>query len=296
MPALVTLQGNALVLVHPDTGQFLGVAPTGLRTFFRTMMNWHRWLALEGASRATGRLLTGIGNAVFLFIVLSGVYLWLPRVWTWLQVRRVLWFRPGLAAKARDFNWHNVIGIWSAVPLAIVVATAMPISFVWTRNLVYALNGEVPPTPAVPAAAPAPVAVSLVGLNAAYALALTQGEWRALTLRIPANAGAPVTVALDRGHAGQPQLRQTITVRRTDGQPQRVEAFADLSAARQWLSWARFAHTGEYYGLAGQTVAGLASAGGVVLVYTGLALALRRCLAWIKRRRPDVTVEASRAA
>ena len=47
----------------------------------------------------------------------------------------------------------------------------------------------------------------------------------------------------------------------------------------------RFAHTGEVLGLAGQTVAGLVSAGGVVLVWTGIALALRRFLAWIKRRR-----------
>ena len=43
----------------------------------------------------------------------------------------------------------------------------------------------------------------------------------------------------------------------------------------------RFAHTGEVLGIPGQTVAGLVSAGGVVLVWTGIALALRRFLAWI---------------
>ena len=43
--------------------------------------------------------------------------------------------------------------------------------------------------------------------------------------------------------------------------------------------------TGEIYGLTGQTIAGLASAGGAVLVYTGLWLALRRLVASIKRRR-----------
>ncbi|MBP7778413.1 MAG: hypothetical protein KA371_14950 [Acidobacteria bacterium] len=56
----------------------------------------------------------------------------------------------------------------------------------------------------------------------------------------------------------------------------------------------RFAHTGEYYGLTGQTIAGLVSAGGAVLVYTGLALAWRRRWAWLRRaqgrnrvRRPE---------
>jgi len=46
----------------------------------------------------------------------------------------------------------------------------------------------------------------------------------------------------------------------------------------------RFAHTGEYFGVIGQTIAGLATGGAVVLAYTGLALALRRFLAWRARR------------
>ena len=78
------------------------------------MTVWHRYLALEGASRATGKAITGAANLGFLFIVVSGIYLWLPRVWTWIQFKNVLWFRSGLPPKARDFNWHNVIGFWSA--------------------------------------------------------------------------------------------------------------------------------------------------------------------------------------
>ena len=55
------------------------------------------------------------------------------------------WFRRGLPGKARDFNWHNVIGFWSAVPLFIVVLSATVISYPWASNLVYRLVGEVPP-------------------------------------------------------------------------------------------------------------------------------------------------------
>ena len=56
-------------------------------------------------------------------------------------MRPITWFRGGLSGKARDFNWHNVIGIWSAIPLAIVVAGAVPISYSWAGNLVYRLAG-----------------------------------------------------------------------------------------------------------------------------------------------------------
>jgi uncharacterized iron-regulated membrane protein len=60
----------------------------------------------------------------------------------------------------------------------------------------------------------------------------------------------------------------------------------------------RFAHTGEVLGLPGQTVAGIVSAGGAVLVWTGLALAWRRCRSWMgrTRRRSADTGRVSTAA
>ena len=115
------------------------------------MTSWHRWLALEGPSRPLGKAVTGASNLAFLFIVLTGIYLWVP---AHLDVDPVpatsCWFRRGLPGKARDFNWHNVIGIWSAVPLAIVVAGAVPISYPWASNLVYRVVGEEPPRPRGP--------------------------------------------------------------------------------------------------------------------------------------------------
>lgn len=291
-PVTVTLEGNRALLVHPYTGAVLGEPSPGLRAFFRATTNWHRWLALEGASRATGRLVTGVANLLFLFIVVSGIYLWVPRLWTRLQFARVLWFRRGLPGKARDFNWHNVIGIWSAVPLAVVIAGAVPISFPWASDLVYRMAGDTPPAPARPAAPAgrgrgeqAPAAPpSFAGLDAAWAAADAQvPDWRAMTARLAAKADAPFTITIDRGYGGQPQKRGTLTVDRATGAVTSWETFDQLSPGRRARSWLRFAHTGEYYGLAGQTVAGLVSAGGAVLVYTGLALAWRRFVAWLRR-------------
>ena len=298
-PVTVTLEGNQAVLVQPDTGTVLGEPARRVRAFFRTMTNWHRWLALDDASRSTGRLVTGVANCAFLFIVLSGIYLWLPRIWTWIQFRHVLWFRRRLPAKARDFNWHNVIGIWSAVPLAIVVASAVPISFPWASNLVYRLAGDTPPPApqARPAAAPragsrdagpgerrAPAAVPLTGLDAAWSAAEAHvPSWRAISVRLAGSADAPFTFGVDAGYAGQPQKHGTLTVDRASAVVLTWDTFDDLSAGRRLRTWLRFAHTGEYYGLAGQTIAGLVSAGGAVLVYTGLALAWRRWWAWLRR-------------
>ena len=154
-PATVALGQQGALLVDPYTGAIIGPPPAGIRAFFRVMTSWHRWLAMEGPRRAAGKAVTGAANLAFLFIVLSGIYLWVPRVWKWVQFKNVLWFRRGLTGKPRDFNWHNVIGIWSAVPLAVVVAGAVPISYPWASSLVYRLVGEEPPrAPQRPAAAP----------------------------------------------------------------------------------------------------------------------------------------------
>jgi uncharacterized iron-regulated membrane protein len=286
-PATLTLDGNKPLLVNPYSGAIIGEPPAGMRSFFRTMTAWHRYLALEGASRATGRMVTGAANLIFFFIVLSGLYLWLPRVWTWIQFKNVLWFRSGLTTKARDFNWHNVVGIWSAIPLAIVIAGALPISYPWASTLVYRLAGETPPAPPSQQQRnrdDAPQIYVSTGVEGAWAVAQSQiPEWRTMTTRF--GTAAAVVISVDEGYSGQPQLRTTFTFDRATGAVAKLENFNTLSAGRRARSWLRFAHTGEFYGVAGQTLAGLVSAGGAVLVYTGIALALRRCIAWLKRRK-----------
>jgi uncharacterized iron-regulated membrane protein len=300
-PATVLLEGNKSLLVDPYSGATVGEPPAAIRSFFRTMTVWHRYLALEGTSRATGKAITGAANLVFLFIVLSGMYLWLPRVWSWIQVRNVLWFRAGLPSKARDFNWHNVIGIWSCVPLAIIVAGVVPISYSWGNTLVYRLAGDTPPAPAAAAARPAestPQTYLSDGLDASWNHATTAlPAWRTITTRLASNARSPIVLTVDGGYGGQPQKRHTLSFDRATGAVIKDETFDSLSAGRRARSWLRFAHTGEFYGLTGQTVAGIASAGGALLVYTGLALATRRLLAWITRRKAaSATVDEPRAA
>ena len=299
-PATVTLEGNKTLLVDPYTAAIIGEPPAQPRAFFRTMTAWHRYVALEGASRATGKAVTGAANLGFLFIVVSGLYLWFPKVWSAIQFRNILWFRRGLPAKARDFNWHNVIGFWSCVPLAIVVAGAVPISYPWATNLVFRIVGDQPPAPIPSPQAPtpsSPLALAALGLNAAWETAARQApDWRTITTR------AAITRGADRRDGRSGLRRSTAEAHYADrrsrtGNVIKAERFNHLSAGRRARSWLRFAHTGEFYGLAGQTIAGLASAGGALLVYTGLALALRRLRSWLARRRAAAGgIEQERAA
>jgi uncharacterized iron-regulated membrane protein len=135
------------------------------------------------------------------------------------------------------------------------------------------------------------------GLDSAWSAAVSQAaRWRTASTRLATTANAPIVVTVDEGYAGQPQKRSTITLDRASGTVAKVETFEQLSAGRRVRSWLRFAHTGEIYGLPGQTVAGLASLGGAFLAYTGVALALRRLAAFLKRRRAADEYERPRAA
>ena len=120
-------------------------------------------------------------------------------------------------------------------------------------------------------------------------------SWRAISTRFAGPPQAPFAITIDEGYGGQPQKRGTLTVDRATGAVASWETFDALSPGRRARSWLRFAHTGEYYGLTGQTIAGLVSAGGAVLVYTGLALAWRRWWAWLRRRSRARAIDAAAA-
>lgn len=327
-PAMVSFGRAGVLYLHPSSGAVLGPGNTTVRAFFTSMTNWHRWLAGEGPGRARGRAITGACNLAFLVLVLSGMILWTPKTLSWIKLRSVLWFRATLTGKAREFNWHNVLGIWSAVPLIAIVASGVVISYPWAGDLVYRIVGETPPPrdnaaaaaagapraaradnarPAISNARPAisnarvRTAVSALrssdrsatgvlspsgSLEAILAAAIPlMPDWKVVTLQIPKSDAVSANVVLDRGTGGQPQHRATVTVTTATATVATYQPFDSLSTGRRARSVLRFAHTGEVLGLTGQTIAGVVSFAAVILVYTGLALSLRRAAHALARRR-----------
>jgi uncharacterized iron-regulated membrane protein len=301
-PASITMRSNqsapaeigfgrdsAPLFLNPYSGQVLGEGSPQVRSFFRTVTDWHRWLGAKGENRNVARAITGASNLGFLFLVISGFYLWWPRNWNLKALRSAFWFRRGLPARARDFNWHNVIGFWSAAPLFVIVLSAVVISYTWAGNLVYRIAGETPPAPR----ANQPNAnagtnkdpQALTNLNSQWIRAEQQvSDWQSISLQLPTSAAAPLTFNIDSGTGGQPQKRAQLVLDRASGEVVKWEPFSSYSRGRQLRSILRFAHTGEVLGIPGQTIAGIVSTGGAVLVVTGLALAFRRLYSWLTRR------------
>ncbi len=154
-PAEVWLGRTSTAFVDPYTGAVIGqgsptakgTRETGTHGFFRTMEDWHRWLSLNGQSHETNEAIGSAANVAFLFILITGIFIWFPKKMTWQHFRPSLLFKRGAKGKARDWNWHNVIGIWSVVPLMLVVLTGVQLSYQWATNLLYTSTGSPVPRP-----------------------------------------------------------------------------------------------------------------------------------------------------
>jgi uncharacterized iron-regulated membrane protein len=285
-------RGGGTIYVDPYSGRVLGSGSTRAQAFFRTVENWHRWLAVTGEGRSTARAITDASNVAFLALALTGVFLWWPRKWLPQHLKAILWFRRTTTGRARDFNSHNVIGFWCAPILIVLTTTGVVMSYTWANNLLYRATGS--PVPAVrgrDAGAAGSAAAWRSdrsgsehqipdGIDALWRRAEQQvPEWRTITMRWPARSNAPVTFSI-----GEPSwnafARSQLSLHVVTGDIVSWEPYATNSLGQKMRQWSRFAHTGELGGWPGQALAAVACAAGVVLVVTGLALASRRLIAW----------------
>lgn len=295
-PAVLRQGRSQTQYLNPYTGAAYSPHSDAMSAFFATVRGWHRWFNVTGDGRATARDITGAANLMFLFLVLSGIYLWLPKVYAWATLRtRILFNTKNTNSQARDFNWHHVFGFWAALPLVVVISTATVFNYSWANNLVYRLAGEAPPVRggAQGAETVAPAPLSRLPYAELFATAETYGEgWQTITLSIPPASENAATFTLDEGDGGQPQKRHSLTLDVSNGEVINWAPFTSQTAGAQARRWVRFLHTGEALGLTGQTIAGLASFAGIFMVWTGFALALRRFLRWLERLRRTREVEA----
>ena len=285
--------------VNPYTGQVLATGSGGLERFFEGVHNWHRWFNVSGASVRRARAVTGAVNVAFLFLLLTGPILWIPRPLTRRSLADAVLLRPGARGARRDLNWHQVVGIWSVLPLAVIAATGVTASYPAVGDRVYPIVGNAVSAGAWAAGSASTGAglergaisedsarVPDSDLRAALATAEAWAPgWRTLILNVPRPADSEVRVEVRAGRAGQPHRTGVLTLDAASGAARAWESSADATPARRAQQFLRYAHTGEYWGLAGQLLAGLFSLAAALMVWTGLSLAVRRLRRFVRFRR-----------
>lgn len=309
-------------LVDPYSGAAIAPIPRGKTAEFMSWLRgWHRWLGVTGERRPLMRTFTGAANIAFLLLVLSGLYIWWPKRLTKAAFKTAAVFNPRLSGKARDFNWHNSLGFWSAIPLAFVILTGVFISYSWPGQWMDRLWGsekeraaaiKAMNTPSVPegearGAGPAGAARdggsrdgasrdgasrasvptrTLASLDAmTLTVQHTHPEWQSITVTPPGPKDSVVQLAVAEGNTYRPDLKTQYFFDAKSGALRGTTTFDSLSTSRKIRGWTRFGHTGEIFDLTGQAIATFVSVVGAILVYTGLALGWRRMLAFVRRMR-----------
>lgn len=291
-PVTIGLSARRYAYADPATGALVP-ASTAVQTFFFEAERLHRSMAIgEGLRGRPGATLMGAANLGFLFLVVTGVVLWLPRQLSRRAFRAVALFERRARGRRRDWNWHHVLGIWTAPVLFTLVLTGVFISYEWPTTLLQRAYGEKPvaaraegsrgvtraSATAAGGARPETPAIT-VSLDSVVARAAAQvPDWYSISLRLPREAGAPLTATVSTTSWVRPDARTSLSFDTETGTMKVERGYAEQSRARQLRSWVRGLHTGEALGPMGQLVAAIACMAAVLLVWTGTALAWRRFL------------------
>ncbi len=163
--------------IDPYTGGLLPQKTAGvMQSIMYFSENLHISLG-AGKGSKVGRFFVDSATFITLILLITGIYLWFPQIFTKVGFKARGLFKRGLKGKARDFNWHNVIGIWTVIPMLVIVYTGLCWPYRWANNTVYYALGSKPPVrgpgggghgaPAAPRIAAAPAgAAAAAGTSA----------------------------------------------------------------------------------------------------------------------------------
>lgn len=282
-------EGN--LYLDPWTGEVLGSEGRAHRVL-HFLEEIHRWLG----SREIGSPVTGAAVLACLCLALSGLFLWWPR--SLRAARNVLWPKGGLKGKARDWQWHNAFGALALPCLVLLCLTGSVFSWKWAEALLFRSVGSEPPK-AQTAMRPSPgkeapaserpgkeargkggksgrdAKATPVAWQAALDTVLprVQSPWEVVVLRTGQKPGEPLS-AMVRSPGAHRAVGATFKLGPKGEVVAVTKSRSDAGSRLRRLM--KPLHTGQYFGVPGQTAMFLTSLACAVLVWTGAALSLRR--------------------
>ena len=126
---------RASIYVNQYTGEVTGRSER--LPFFNTMFHLHRWLL--GSSTGVGKLLTGICTLILVFILLTGILMWLTNRNKPLKASLAIHVTKGWGRFWHDL--HVAGGIYTTIFLLAMALTGLTWSFSWYRTGFYACFG-----------------------------------------------------------------------------------------------------------------------------------------------------------
>lgn len=254
--------------LHPMTGEILG-QESRVAGIYRWIEKWHR----NFGTKSAGKFFSHAAALVLFFSCLTGLFLWSRTAITRLKL--------SLKGKQREWNLHQVVGIWCLPVLLMTSLTGCVMGYAWAANFVQKIDKLSTASPkAKTISTLSPRSPGNAGSVDYHEIIKTVQElvpnWKVINLRSPHKPNDPVTVYVQEGAilGGLKPFSKIIV--QSDGQVVKADLFSEQQTGQQLKNWCRFLHTGEAAGLLTQCIVLLGSGGLVLLSYTGLKLSWRR--------------------
>ena len=92
-----------------------------IRLFMKKIEGFHRWFGVEGPLKPVVHQFKGAVTGLLLLMLISGMYLWVPR--------KVMKLKNNLQGQGRDWNRHNVYGFWTVIFLMIITVSGLLLTY-----------------------------------------------------------------------------------------------------------------------------------------------------------------------
>ena len=277
-PFVIKEGRKTLAYLNPFTGEVIATPGQETTVFLGKLRAFHRWLTLDGKFSEPGRWINGIANVIFFLLAITGLYLWLPVKFKKRAFKqKLILTKNHQNSQARDYQWHNTFGFYMAPLLIVITFTAFFFSFKWPGNTlksyVSSYSEKLPEAKKLSQEE----RVNQLSMQTLFTKIINDyPQWQSLSFSLASTPQSIQTFQVDMGNGGQPTKRKTVLLNTLNSSVEAVQSFDDNSTYRKVRSYIRFLHTGEMFGLVGQTLAGLASLLACLLVYTGIAMSFRR--------------------
>lgn len=228
--------------VNQYTGEVTGIYEFRESPFF-TIMRLHRWL-MDGG-RTWGKYTVGISTLLFVFILISGMVVWMPRRMN--KSRFKIQYKKG--RKRLFYDLHNVLGAYGCLVLLICALTGLMWSFDWYRNGVFKIFGaEIPQQQGHGHGGGRSGGKEKGELNVAH--------WQKVFDRLKTSNPDYEYIRVQDGSAAV-HLKSSVTSRASDrynfdkdsGQITKTILFRDQEGTTKVWAWVYSLHVGNYWGI-----------------------------------------------
>ena len=254
--------------VNPYTAEILpelkGVS------FFKSVENIHRRLLLDDF----GKQVVALCVVSLLVLIFSGIYIYFPR----LKKSFLQSLKLNFQSKGRFFlaNLHSAIGMW-VIPFYLVFClTGLYWSYDFVSNGLHTITGvEKPKKPQMQGSQGEKISFDDISLAVDTFKNLVENKYSSATLRFPQKGSVYSFdyLAVDVPHE---RAKNKIEFDIKTNQVSKHEKYEDKTLTQKLMGSILPLHTGEYFGVLGQTLMFLASLMMPLFAITGLMLYVKR--------------------